>query len=185
MVSGKIQKIDLQKGYGFVDFGAPEQAYFRTSSIPKHLESLKVGDTVTCTVTRGERGFIATIHEKENQAEKLPVNPYVFFPSATLALLAVLGGGLFFTSEIPALWCYLAGINASAFLLMGYDKSIAGSSALRMPEKVIFFTALLGGSPGVLTGMKMFRHKTRKGSFQLVMIAILIAQIVLLKTWSA
>jgi uncharacterized membrane protein YsdA (DUF1294 family) len=102
----------------------------------------------------------------------------------TVPLLAVLGGGIFFTSDIPALWCYLAGINVSAFLLMGYDKSIAGSSALRIPEKVIFIIALLGGGPGVLTGMSIFRHKTRKRSFQLVMIIILIAQIVFLKAWN-
>jgi uncharacterized membrane protein YsdA (DUF1294 family) len=41
--------------------------------------------------------------------------------------------------------------------------------------------ALLGGSPGVLLGIHVFRHKTRKASFQFVLLLIVVAQFALLR----
>ena len=64
---------------------------------------------------------------------------------------------------------FLALINASAFLLMGYDKSISihGRNIRRIPEKTLFTLALAFGAPGIYAGMLAFRHKTKKWYFQL------------------
>mgnify|MGYP000916949615 CR=1 FL=1 len=53
-----------------------------------------------------------------------------------------------------------------AFALMGIDKWKAKRGAWRVPEKVLFFSALAGGSLGALAGMALFRHKTRHWYFQ-------------------
>ncbi|MBE6972948.1 MAG: DUF1294 domain-containing protein [Ruminococcaceae bacterium] len=61
---------------------------------------------------------------------------------------------------------WLAAINAAGFLLMGLDKWKAKRGAWRIPEKTLFTAALLGGTVGVIAGMKTFHHKTRHGQFK-------------------
>ena len=83
---------------------------------------------------------------------------------------------------VVALWlCFTSAID---FALMGVDKWKARRGAWRVPEKVLFLSALAGGSLGSLAGMALFRHKTRHWSFRLGMPAILILQVVVLLLWS-
>lgn len=70
--------------------------------------------------------------------------------------------------------------NGIAFVLMGLDKGKAKEKKWRIPEKVLFLAAALGGSIGAMLGMSFFRHKTKHWSFRLGMPAILAVQIVLL-----
>ena len=51
------------------------------------------------------------------------------------------------------------------FVTMGADKRRARRAAFRVPEKTLFLLALLGGAPGGLLGMELFRHKTRHWTF--------------------
>ena len=74
---------------------------------------------------------------------------------------------------------YLALINLTAFLLMGADKSRARRGLWRIPEKVLFLSAVLGGSAGAIGGMFFFRHKTRHLRFRIGLPAILLLQIAL------
>ncbi|SHM67104.1 Uncharacterized membrane protein YsdA, DUF1294 family [Pseudomonas asturiensis] len=55
-----------------------------------------------------------------------------------------------------------------AFLLYRHDKLQAGKGGQRTPENVLHATELLGGWPGALLAQQVFRHKTRKVSFQVV-----------------
>ena len=45
------------------------------------------------------------------------------------------------------------------------DKRRARRAAFRVAEKTLFLLALLGGAPGGLLGMELFRHKTRHWTF--------------------
>lgn len=54
-----------------------------------------------------------------------------------------------------------------AFVLFGYDKLKAGGSSDRVPERHLIVVSAMGGWPGGLLGMLLFRHKTVKVSFQL------------------
>ena len=65
------------------------------------------------------------------------------------------------------------------FVLMGADKRRARQNRRRVPEKTFFAVALLGGAPGAIAGMWLFRHKTRHWYFQYGLPAILIAQLAL------
>jgi len=70
-------------------------------------------------------------------------------------------------NELPqTVLLWLAAINAAGFLLMGLDKWKAKRGAWRIPEKTLFTAALLGGTVGVIAGMKTFHHKTRHGQFK-------------------
>lgn len=53
-------------------------------------------------------------------------------------------------------------------LLYWQDKQQARTQAWRTPEKVLHASELLGGWPGALLAQQLFRHKTRKVSYQLV-----------------
>ena len=76
------------------------------------------------------------------------------------------------------LWL-LAAVNLAAFLLCGWDKLCARKGWWRIPEKVLIGFAACLGSPGMLLGMILFHHKTRKPKFIVGVPAILAAQVVL------
>jgi uncharacterized membrane protein YsdA (DUF1294 family) len=59
-------------------------------------------------------------------------------------------------------------LSAIAMLLYWRDKRQARADGWRTPEKVLHAVELLGGWPGALLAQQLFRHKTRKLSFQLV-----------------
>ncbi|WP_152223926.1 DUF1294 domain-containing protein [Pseudomonas sp. SCB32] len=60
------------------------------------------------------------------------------------------------------------------FLAYWRDKRSAERDAWRTPEQSLHLLELLGGWPGALLAQQVFRHKTRKLSFQLVFWAIVL-----------
>lgn len=75
---------------------------------------------------------------------------------------------------------YLIVINLIAFLAMYIDKRKARYGKWRIPEQTLFILALIGGSIGAITGMYVFRHKTKKLRFSIGFPVILILQIILI-----
>lgn len=71
---------------------------------------------------------------------------------------------------------YLLFINLLGFLLMGIDKHKAKHKKWRIPEKTLFTAAILGGGAGSLSGMYIFRHKTKHKSFVIGIPVIIIIQ---------
>lgn len=60
------------------------------------------------------------------------------------------------------------------FALYWHDKRRARVAGWRVPENLLHLGELLGGWPGALLAQQKFRHKTRKQSFQLVFLAIVL-----------
>lgn len=75
---------------------------------------------------------------------------------------------------------YVLIINLIGFFIMGIDKFKAKKGFWRTPEKTIFTITLLGGGIGTVTGMYLFRHKTKKMKFTIGLPTILISEIVLI-----
>ena len=61
---------------------------------------------------------------------------------------------------------YLVFINFLSFFMMFLDKRKAAKGKFRISEKALLLSGAAGGVIGMLLGMKVFRHKTRKRSFQ-------------------
>ena len=61
-----------------------------------------------------------------------------------------------------------AAMSFVALALYGFDKRRAESGGRRVRERTLHLVELLGGWPGALLAMRLFRHKTRKASFLLV-----------------
>lgn len=94
---------------------------------------------------------------------------------AGLCLLPLLGGlrmGLGGQSWL-ALGLYLA-MSPVSLLLYWQDKQQARKQTWRTPEKVLHASELLGGWPGALLAQQLFRHKTRKVSYQAVFWGIVV-----------
>lgn len=66
---------------------------------------------------------------------------------------------------ITALWYYLAAVNILLYILMGIDKLCAIRQTRRIPEKLLFLFAVIGGALGGTMGMLCFHHKTKHWYF--------------------
>jgi uncharacterized membrane protein YsdA (DUF1294 family) len=75
---------------------------------------------------------------------------------------------------------YLLAVNLAAFSLFAADKRQARRDGTRIPEAVLLGTGLLGGAPGGMLAMQLFRHKTKKASFVWGMPLTLAASLTLL-----
>jgi uncharacterized membrane protein YsdA (DUF1294 family) len=69
-------------------------------------------------------------------------------------------------------------VSLLAFFLYWADKRKARVDAWRTPENVLHAVELAGGWPGALVAQQVFRHKTRKVSFQVLFwIIVLLHQV--------
>ncbi|WP_245712524.1 DUF1294 domain-containing protein [Anaerobacillus alkalilacustris] len=71
-------------------------------------------------------------------------------------------------------------INIVSFIYMFVDKQKAIKGQWRISERKFFLLAIIGGSVGIMLGMRTFRHKTKHNSFRIGMPVIMIIQIVLM-----
>lgn len=72
---------------------------------------------------------------------------------------------------------YYAFMSALSFILYAMDKSAAKRRAWRTAEATLHLSGLVGGWPGGLVAQRVFRHKTKKQSFQFVFWAGVVANI--------
>ncbi|MFY8001835.1 MAG: DUF1294 domain-containing protein [Candidatus Kapaibacteriota bacterium] len=66
---------------------------------------------------------------------------------------------------------WLATTSLVTFALYGFDKKQAKSNAQRVPERTLHLCALLGGFLGGWLGRLVFRHKTQKTIFAVILMA--------------
>ena len=74
---------------------------------------------------------------------------------------------------------YMLLINVFTLTLFGYDKDMAEKGKRRVAEKTLLIFTFLGGTLGALVGMRMYKHKTKKGSFQIKFLLTVIAQVII------
>jgi len=77
----------------------------------------------------------------------------------------------------PLLLHVIIALNASTFIVYGYDKACAIIKARRVPERVLQFFAFAGGPIGAIAAMQIFRHKTRKVGFQFVLAVLILLEL--------
>lgn len=75
---------------------------------------------------------------------------------------------------------YLLIINLYGIFLMYSDKKKSIKGKWRVPEANLFFIALIFGSLGILSGMYIFRHKTKHKKFVFLIPLICFIQIYIL-----
>ncbi len=78
------------------------------------------------------------------------------------------------------LWLIIAligALNFFAFMMVGIDKRRSSHDHQRVPELYFFIWAIFFSSIGVLVGMLLFHHKTKKLSFIIGISFLLLQQI--------
>lgn len=101
------------------------------------------------------------------------------------ALIAaiVLGVVLFLILWLRADWspllAWLVAWSVPAFALYGIDKRQARSGGWRIPEVLLHGVALIGGVVGAWAGRLVFRHKTQKPVFLVVLVLATVIWVVI------
>ncbi len=75
-----------------------------------------------------------------------------------------------------AIIIYLIAINLAGVIINITDKYNSVHKKRRIPEKVLWTTALLGGAAGSYITMKLIRHKTKHKSFMIFFPVITVIQ---------
>ncbi|MCP2072239.1 UNVERIFIED_ORG: uncharacterized membrane protein YsdA (DUF1294 family) [Pseudomonas lini] len=102
----------------------------------------------------------------DGAVQNLRLKLIVFVLLCALPLFGSLLLGLRSVSWVPMVAYGV--VSLLAFLLYWSDKRKARIDAWRTPENVLHAVELAGGWPGALLAQQVFRHKTRKVSFQVV-----------------
>lgn len=63
---------------------------------------------------------------------------------------------------------YMMIVSLICFIMYGVDKSKAKKGKWRISEHSLLMTGFLGGAPGGIAGMLVFRHKTKHWYFYLL-----------------
>jgi len=77
------------------------------------------------------------------------------------------------------IWLYLTAVSVAAAILTICDKWCSRRKRQRVPEAVLFFAAILGGSAAMYVTMLLIRHKTLHKRFMLGLPIILLLQAIL------
>jgi uncharacterized membrane protein YsdA (DUF1294 family) len=88
------------------------------------------------------------------------------FSMIVVLFFCVCLGFLFIERDLDVLFIgsYLL-LSLVAFVFYGVDKRNAIKARRRVSEKTLHLWAVIGGWPGALVAQKIFRHKTQKRSF--------------------
>ena len=72
---------------------------------------------------------------------------------------------------------YLLAVNIASFLLYGIDKYKARKGRWRISEATLLMMAVIGGSIGAWSGMRLWHHKTMHKKFKYGIPIIIILQV--------
>ena len=170
-MQGVVVKYNHKKGYGFIRTEEEMEDIFVHHSAILNAHHLEVGQAVEFEIKTTAKGLAA----KNLKAGAKQHSPYLIFGVISVIMIGAIFSYLY--TQINPLFAYLIAINISTFLLYGYDKLIAPTKLLRIPEWNLHAIALLGGSPAGLLAQKFFRHKSIKSSFQLIYWIIVLLQV--------
>jgi len=108
-------------------------------------------------------------------------NPHRRFGLLTLFATLLIAFGLMLLFPIwDRFFNYLIAVNVVTFAAFGYDKLIAPTQAIRVPEAILLALTALGGCVGGVIARPIFRHKTQKVSFRLAFWPCVLISIVLI-----
>jgi uncharacterized membrane protein YsdA (DUF1294 family) len=104
---------------------------------------------------------ISSVHQSQHY-----VNSYTLYGALSLTAALCLALVLALLAGWGWLAAWLLAINLVAFCAYGYDKLIAGTGVVRVPERILLGQVLLGAVVLAPLARWLFRHKTRKVSFR-------------------
>lgn len=160
-----------EKGFGFITpNGGGNQVFVHVTSFANRQRRPAGNEIVTYELGTDARGR-SRAKSVWFSDESLPSK---YSPAYNFGLLMLAAAFLFFVSAtalagmlpLAVLWIYLIA-SSITFFAYAFDKSAARNDSRRTPESTLHLLALVGGWPGALAAQRLFRHKSRKQSFQI------------------
>lgn len=171
---GRITSWKDEQGFGFITPNSGGKQVFIHITAFLNRQRRPVGnEIVTYEVNKDRNGKLKAerVQFIDEQKQSTDGTLLLLFSVTFLACMAI----SVFAGELPllVLGIYLL---ASSCTLIAYklDKMAAKRSHRRTPEKTLHLLALIGGWPGAILGQKLFRHKSKKLSFQVTFWATII-----------
>lgn len=182
MHKGILTKWNDDRGFGFITPSeGGEPVFVHISAFGRGQERPVLNRPLSYRLVRDEkqRPRAAAVRYSDRRR---PVRKRSRAKGLVPAVLVVVAffAGLLVVLPVPE-WQRLAGLYAlvsmATFALYGLDKQAARRGAWRTAEARLHFFELCGGWPGALLAQRVFRHKTRKASFQVAFYLAVIANV--------
>lgn len=174
-ITGKIKTWNEHKGFGFISCEGRDDVFVHITDIP-NKQTPQIGDEVSFEIGPGRNGKSKAVNVQfegqvaGSQPQSIGMARYGAW---TLVLLPLLFS-LLVASETLLPLILTVVMSAVAFVAMGVDKHLAQNGAARIPETLLHLFELSGGWPGSYVGQRHYAHKTRKHSYQLVFVIIVL-----------
>ena len=169
--AGRITDWHDDKGYGFVvPNGGGERAFLHIKAFERAKRRPVVGDVLSYEVARDAKGRFSALRVRmAGQAEvetRKRGSSRTMRTALGLASLAAVGFAAW-RGHVPmvALPVYVF-MSFVSLVMYWIDKRAAHANAWRTSENGLHLADVLGGWPGGLIAQGLFRHKTKKTSFQ-------------------
>jgi uncharacterized membrane protein YsdA (DUF1294 family)/cold shock CspA family protein len=169
---GKITSWKDDQGFGFITpNGGGPQVFVHIKSLSSQRRRPAGNEIVTYELTLNEKGqpraqkvaFVRDRVPKQGSPGKGTASLLMAVAFLGLVAVAVLAGKL-----PPLVFGLYLGASAAAFVAYALDKSAARNNRWRTKERTLHMFSLAGGWPGALFAQRVFRHKSKKQSFQIV-----------------
>ncbi len=171
---GRVSTWRDKQGFGFITPNSGgKQVFVHITAFSNHHRRPSGNEIVTYEVTKDVNGKLKAEHVqyidepvRSNDGSLLLLFAIIFLLCMVISTYA---------GKLP-LWVLGLYLMASSWTLIAYrlDKMAAKRSHRRTPEKTLHLLALIGGWPGAIIGQKLFRHKSKKLSFQVTFWATII-----------
>lgn len=168
---GSLTAWNDAKGFGFITpEGGGERVFAHISSYAGR--GRPVSDRkVTYSVDKDSQGRLRAGRFEYAGAAKVGarIAPGAWAAATVVLLFFAILAGLFHRGYVPvSIPATYGGVSVVMFVMYWVDKRAAQRGAQRTAEKTLHLFELCCGWPGALMAQQVFRHKTRKGSYQFV-----------------
>lgn len=170
-LKGELTAWSDDKGFGFITPEGGGERVFAHISVYAGQGRPVSDRKVKYTITRDAQGRLRAGHFEYVGAAGIFAR---VAPGTVLAGIVVSGffallAGLFYQRYLPvSVLAAYAGVSLLLFAMYGMDKAAAQRGGQRTAENTLHLFEVCCGWPGALMAQQMFRHKTRKASYQFV-----------------